>query len=337
MSNLKFGGPLGAFVDPLTGREYPARVAGTAVFDRELEREMLAPARAALVDVTAKELRRMVVPGVNLLSFVQSPALESAVGAAASAALGRAVRIDGMIVAFSGADDHAVAAAVALPPAASPPAAAGPRLCPSCNAPAPGKFCASCGAAQNAAPNPPPNMVPQNMAPPNMAPPNMAPSTITPTLDPPFLAFPIGQAIAAGTRVVVPVNCCFVGFANGAIACNLQAGSHVLGSPCESGVFISLRGLPFELKLYVGARGYMAARGALYMQDPVVAFRFMQHIDASFFGVLEIVLGRVVERVASSVQDGRQLCYAVAQVYSGENEAVKGVTLHLESLRPLPE
>ncbi len=319
MNNVvQFGAPLGSVFDNASKRAVQIRCMGTAHAAHELAPDVKTNARACLIKVTAAEIQRALDAGAPLITLVRSTDLATKIGAAATAELGIKMEVESVMLGMSDEDAQAIAqVAIAQAPPPQPTA----RSCPQCGAPAGGKFCQSCGAAQTqAAPAPAP-----------------APSAQTSVEPPPgeYLTSGINRPIAAGARVTVHPNHCFVGFVNGAIACNLQAGVHVLPQACDSGVYIRLAGLHFARTMSVRGHGRMELRGAMYMQDPVQAFRSMQTIDESYVGILEIVLGRSADQAAQTAGDERQLCLGTAHLYAQAPEAIAGTVVVLESMRPV--
>lgn len=315
MNNVQFGAPLGSVFDNASKRSVQIRCMGTARAAHELAPDVKKNARACLIKVTAAEIQRALDAGAPLITLIRSADLATKVGAAATAELGIGMQVESVMLGMSDEDAQAIAQ-VAI--AQAPPPQPTVRACPQCGAPAGGKFCQSCGAAQGQA-----------------APPAPAPSAQT-SVEPPqgeYLASGINHPIAAGARVTVHPNHCFVGFVNGAVACNLQAGVHVLQQACDSGVYIRLAGLHFVKTMSVCGHGQMEVRGAMYMQDPVRAFRSMQTIDESYLGILEIVLGRCADQAAQTAGDERQLCLGTAHLYSQAPEAIAGTVVVLESMR----
>lgn len=311
MGNIQFGGVLGTFLDKSAHRQVKTRCSGTCTVAFEAKDDFKVAARACLMKQTALELQRALEAGETLLGLFRKVELAEAVGAAVSAELGVPIQVTQISLGMSDEDAQALASFAAMPTAPTP------RSCPSCGAPGAGKFCQICGSSMVAAPPP-------------------APAAATAVAPPPgsYLTSGINHPIAAGARITVHAGHCFVGFANGAVACNLQAGAHALPQACESGVYICLTGLPFVIKVLVEGRGWMEVRGALYIQDPVMAFRYMQTVDESYVGVLTIVLGRCADKVCPTAADERQLCLAIAQAYPLDGDDIKGTVAAIESMRP---
>ena len=311
MGNIQFGGVLGSFLDKSANRQVKTRCSGNATVAFDAPDDFKLAARASLMKQTTLELQRALDAGENMLALHQKAGLAAAVAAAVTAELGVPIQITLLQLGMGEEDMQALANAAPKPTAPTP------RSCPSCGMPGAGKFCQGCGSAMVAAPPPPPP----------------AATLVSPPPPTNYLTSPVNHPIAAGARVLVHANHCFVGFANGAIACNLQAGVHELPQACESGVYISLRGLPFALKVLAGD-GWLELRGALFIQDPLLAFRDMMSIDDSTFGVLQVVLSRCTDKAFPNAADERQLCFATAQAYPLDGNNIKGTVVVLESMRP---
>jgi hypothetical protein len=340
MGAVTFGGQLGSFFDSATNLHVVLRCMGQGTVASEIRGDFENAARSCLLRHAAAEVRRELERGTPMIHVVRPSGLVAAVSAAASAELGVRIDVD-LTLSMSEEDQAALSRAAAAAaqanraammaaqsaPAAPPAAAPVGRACPGCGASGAGKFCAYCGSAMAAAPAPAPVAAVPNAAP---GPTNIEPPQAV------FLASGIGTPIGAGSRVTVPPNHCFVGFAAGAIACNLQTGAHVLPHACDAGVFISLRGLPFVVTTHVVDRGLVEIRGTFYMQDPVKAFRDFQSIDEELFGfALDAVVGRAADAaVKSAPNDERQLYLAIAQRYLEDPDALQGVALVIDSMRP---
>jgi hypothetical protein len=309
MGNIQFGGVLGSFLDRSANRQVRTRFTGSCTVAVEANDALKVAARASFMKQAALEIQRALDAGETLLALVSKPELATVVGAAVSRELGVPVEGTRMSLGMSDEDAQALASVAPMPTAPTP------RSCPSCGAPGAGKFCQGCGSAMVAAPPPPPPAATQVAPPPGR-----------------YLTSGINHPIAAAAHLTVHPGHCFVGFANGAVACNLQAGVHALPQACESGVYISLTGLPFVMRVRVNS-AWMELRGALYIQDPMMAFRDMQTIDESYIDVLATVLGRCADKVAPTAADERQLCLGVAHAYPQDGDNIKGTVVTLESMR----
>jgi hypothetical protein len=324
MSNVQFGGPLGTFRDSTLGVTVRARVMGSATFAFEPDDAFKTAARAAFVKHVAAELESALRAGKSFLGLDHTPEFTAAVARAVGAQLGVPVEIATLSFGVSEEDSEALikatqaiaasrlaahaANAAAAPPAPSAPAA---HPCPRCGAPGAGKFCATCGGPMTVA------AAPRDLAPPAGD----------------FLTSGVNDAMGAGSRVTVPQGHCFVGFANGAIAINLQPGVHTTTQPVEKGAFIRVTGLPFALSNVVAGRGRLQFRGTWYIRDPIASFRAQQTITSDDFGIFTIVLGRSADRASPSARDERELCAETARVYVEDDDAIKGTMIVLESMR----